>query len=104
MRCAIALYQVVNSESIGSYDRLLLVEPLPGDESPDVWQGCLHDWALAKLGRGDHRFGMYLAAVVPVDDQGQPDEDKLHDLVEQDLAPIETHVCWSGFGELVDAP
>ncbi|QIZ33908.1 hypothetical protein [Saccharopolyspora sp. ASAGF58] len=103
MRCAIALYQVVRPESIGSYDRLLLVEPLLGDESLDVWQGCLHDWALAKLRRGDHSFGMYLAAVVPVDDHGQPDEEMLYDLIEQDLAPIETNVCWSGVGELVEA-
>jgi hypothetical protein len=102
MRCAIALYQVVNPDSIGAYDKLLLSEPLPGDEAPGVWRACLHDWAVAKLRRGEHRFGMYFAAVVPVDQYGEPDEDKMHHHALDDDEPIEKYVCWSGVGELVE--
>jgi hypothetical protein len=104
MRFAIALYQVVHPDSVGSYDKLLVAEPLPGDEPPTVWRGCLHDWAVAKLRKGDHRFGRYFAAVVPVDDHGRPDEEQLLDIIEQDGEPSEEYVCWSGFSELVEAP
>ena len=68
-----------------------------------MWKGCLHAWALAKLHRGEHRFGMYFAAVVPADERGRPDDEKREELVEQDVDPVQEYLCWSGGGELVDA-
>lgn len=90
------LYRTVDPDSIGSYDELLVIEPLPGDEFPATWRGCLRDWALAQLDKGTHRFGRYIAAVVPVDEEGRPDEEQMDDLIEQDINPVEEQVCWSG--------
>ena len=103
MRCAIALYQVMNPDSIGSYDHLICADPLPGDEAPEVWKGCVHDWAVARLGNGNHRFGMYRAAIIPIDEHGAPDEERIWDLIEQDAEPVEVYLCWSGGCELVEA-
>ena len=86
---ALCHHPLPDPDTFGSYDQLLRSEPLPGDEPPEVWRGCLRAWALAKLHRGEHRFGMYVAAVAPADERGRPDDEKREELVGQDVDPVQ---------------
>lgn len=103
MRCGIALYEIRQPDSIGTYDELVHLAELPGDEEPEVWAECLYDWGLAKLRAHDCRFGIYFATVVPLDDEGLPDEEQIGARLEQDFVPIERRFVWSGDEELVPA-
>ena len=103
MRCAIDCYEVVMPFKTGSYDQLLCRSPLPGEEPPRVWSGCLRDWLLHKLSSSPHEFGMYFAEIVPIDDQDLVDEDAMDRLIEQNGAPLQAEVLWSGSAELLPA-
>lgn len=100
MRSAIALYQVMNPDSVGSYHELICSDPLPDDVPAEVWRRSLRDWALVRLERGVQHFGMYRVAIEPADDNAQPDK---RQIIEQDDEPVEEYVIWSGACELVEA-
>ncbi len=103
MRCAIDFYEIVMPFKAGTYDHLLCRSPLPGDEPPQIWKGCLRDWLLHKLNSGLHEFGMYFAEIVPIDERGLVDDEALDRLIEQNGAPLQAEVLWSGAEELVPA-
>ena len=103
MRCAIDFYEVVMPFKSGSYDQLLCRSPLPGEEPPRVWSGCLRDWLLHKLRASPHEFGMFYAEIVPIDDQDLVDDEAMDRLIEQNGAPLQAEVLWSGSEELLPA-
>ena len=103
MRCGIALYEIRNPDSFASYEQLICLGELPGDEPHAVWQDCLTAWGLAKLRAHECRFGMHFAAVLPLDEGGHPDDDAADLLLERDELPAERHFTWSGYAELVPA-
>ncbi|MGW0894410.1 hypothetical protein [Saccharopolyspora sp. NPDC002578] len=103
MRCGIALYEIRQPGSVGAYEELVCLAELPGDEELQVWEECLTAWGLAKLRAHDCRFGMYFAALLPLDERGEPDGKAADDLLELDRLPVERHFTWSGYVELVPA-
>ena len=46
---------------------------------------------------------MYYAEIVPIDDQDLVDDDAMDRLIEQNGAPLQAEVLWSGSGELLPA-
>ncbi|MEU6129195.1 hypothetical protein ABZ805_08470 [Saccharopolyspora sp. NPDC047091] len=103
MRCGIALYEIRNPDSRCAYEQLICLGELPGDDQPAVWRDCLTAWGLAQLRAHDCRFGRYFAAVLPLDEEGAPDDAAADLLLEQDVPPAERHFAWSGYEELVPA-
>ncbi|MDR7303259.1 hypothetical protein [Haloactinomyces albus] len=102
MRYVLALHRIVNPDSIGSYEELVCFEPISHEDAATS-QRRLHDWALAMLTRNHQAFGMYHAAITPLDEHERPNLDAYDDLIAEDADVTEDYLCWSGESELVPA-
>lgn len=100
---AAVLYRVVSPGSIGSHTRLVCYERTAVELDDERSWSWLHAWALTMLAHTGQRFGMYQVALMPLNQNGTPDEETFLDLMAADVDVLEDYLCWSGESELVPA-